>query len=162
MIGTIPSHAKYDGPQRYNHLSEKRGPNEREDGKKCGFIASVTGTCEIWWFDGLSDEGHTPRTCLVSKSVIPNSLVVNIAYRTHISWTITRCKCDRVGKVLFHTTGEDCDPTHSTPRTDIQMAGTCSMLLFRKRELCYRGGRTTRKSTNTVTSSTNEIGRAHV
>jgi len=131
----MPSHAKHDRPQCYNHLSEQRGPHEREDGKKCSFIASETGICETWRFDDLLNEVHTPGTYFISKPVVPTSSVGNIAYRLDGSWTITRCQCDRVGKVQFHTAEKDCDPTHSTPRAGIQTANTCSTPFFRKGEL---------------------------
>ena len=52
-----------DRPQCYNNLSEKRKDRDNEDLKEYGFVASVTGTCQTRWLEGLTNDACTTRAC---------------------------------------------------------------------------------------------------
>jgi len=111
-------------------LSERRRDHDCKNLEEYGFIASVTGMCEAWRFEGLTNDDHTARIRF-RNTFKPNYSIKNIAYFLVECRIITRCT--GVGKARSRMAGVDWDPTHyTTTRLDILSGSTCSAQSIQK------------------------------
>ena len=141
-------------------MSKQRNDRDRKDLKEHGFIASVSGVCENWWFKGLANEVHTPRVRFSNAHVKPDFTIEKSLTR---SWRgdAPKLAVPRFEKHdLVRQGWIAISLTIQQPELVSDRKIPVLYYPFRKDEICYGDERAARKIAKTIRSSTDTVLRA--